>query len=361
MNNMANNELNTNGIIDSIDNFNKNSQQICETLNGLEGSINEFNKSITRLESLKNIQLTKKKLDELSTYKQSVNHMIKELQGLEGDLSKMDELIETVSKFGEEIHSVMKNSNVISFNTISNNVRELDKKITSFNKRIDTFIERELLKKMDEQYENIMKRVNTALEKQKKMIDLIDEKVEQIGVLQPTKVQPANVQFSSENLQMMQQSSNAIMESLLGGTMEDAMDVFIGNIIERYKDNETSKASIYSGLTTKALKVLSEEGELEASYILGEKYYEEGRIDEAVVEYERLVDKEDDRCLDKLIKIYKEKAEEGNPLYQEKLGFELYRGKIIQKDIDKAIDLLQKAQENGSTNSKKYLELINLK
>ena len=49
----------------------------------------------------------------------------------------------------------MKNSNTISFNTISNNVRDLDKKITSFNKRIDTFIERELIKKLDEQYENI--------------------------------------------------------------------------------------------------------------------------------------------------------------------------------------------------------------
>lgn len=360
---MSNNELNTNGIIDSIDNFNKNSEQICETLNGLEGSVNEFNKSIGRLESLKDIQLTKKKLDELSMYKQNVNHMIKDLQELEGDLSKMDELITTVSKFGEEIHSVMKNSNVISFNTISNNVRELDKKITSFNKRIDTFIERELLKKMDEQYETIMERVNTALEKQQKMIDSIDEKIEQIGASQPapSNVQPTNVQLSPENIQMMQQSSNAIMESLLGGTMEDAMETFIENIIERYKDNETSKVSIYSKLSTKALKALSEEGELEASYILGEKYYEEGKIDEAVVEYERLVDKEDDRCLDKLIKIYKEKAKEGNSLYQEKLGFELYRGKIIEKDIDKAIDLLQQAQKNGSINSKNYLELINLK
>lgn len=358
---MTNNEVNTHGIIDSIDNFNQNSEQICETLNGLEDSINEFNKSITRLDSLKDIQLTKKKLDELSTYKQNVNQMIKQLQAVEGDLSKMDELIKTVSKFGDEIHSVMKNSNVISFNTISNNVRELDKKITSFNKRIDTFIERELLKKMDEQYEAIMERVNTALEKQQKMIDSIDEKIEQIGVEQPTNVQPTNVQFSTENIQMMQQSSNAIMESLLGGTMEDAMESFIENIIERYKDNETSKASIYSGLSVKALKVLSEEGELEASYILGQKYYEEGKIDEAVIEYEKLVDNEDERCLNKLIKIYKEKAEEGNPLYQEKLGFELYRGKIIEKDIDKAIELLQKAQKNGSINSKKYLEIINLK
>ena len=156
---MANKELNTKGIVDSIDNFNKNSEQICETLNCLEGSINEFNKSITRLQSLKDIDLTKKKIDELSTYKQKVNHMIKELQTIEGDLSKMDEVIETVSKFGDEIHSVMKNSNTISFNTISNNVRDLDKKITSFNKRIDTFIERELIKKLDEQYENIMERV----------------------------------------------------------------------------------------------------------------------------------------------------------------------------------------------------------
>ena len=210
---MANKELNTKGIVDSIDNFNRNSEQICETLNGLEGSINEFNKSITRLQSLKDIDLTKKKIDELSTYKQKVNHMIKELQTIEGDLSKMDELIETVSKFGGEIHSVMKNSNTISFNTISNNVRDLDKKITSFNKRIDTFIERELIKKLDEQYENIMERVNTALEKQQKMIDSIDEKVEQIGTVQP------NMQISPEKLKMMKESSNTAMEAILGGNL----------------------------------------------------------------------------------------------------------------------------------------------
>ena len=37
---MANSELNTRGIVDSIDKFNEHSEQICTTLNGLEGSIN---------------------------------------------------------------------------------------------------------------------------------------------------------------------------------------------------------------------------------------------------------------------------------------------------------------------------------
>ena len=50
---MTNNELNTRGIVESIDKFNENSEQICITLNGLEVSINEFNKSITKLDSLK--------------------------------------------------------------------------------------------------------------------------------------------------------------------------------------------------------------------------------------------------------------------------------------------------------------------
>lgn len=89
--------------------------------------------------------------------------------------------------------------------------------------------------------------------------------------------------------------------------------------------------------------------------------YKEGKIDEAVVEYEKLLDDEDERCVDKLINIYKEKAAEGNPLYLEKLGFELYRGRLIEKDVDKAIELLEKAEHNGSVNSKKYLELIKLK
>ena len=352
---MANKELNTKGIVDSIDNFNRNSEQICETLNGLEGSINEFNKSITRLQSLKDIDLTKKKIDELSTYKQKVNHMIKELQTIEGDLSKMDELIETVSKFGGEIHSVMKNSNTISFNTISNNVRDLDKKITSFNKRIDTFIERELIKKLDEQYENIMERVNTALEKQQKMIDSIDEKVEQIGTVQP------NMQISPEKLKMMKESSNTAMEAILGGNLEEVMSNFIESVIDTYRDTDSAKESIYKGFSSNVLKLLSDEGEIEASYVLGERYYKEGKIDEAVVEYEKLLDDEDERCVDKLINIYKEKAAEGNQLYLEKLGFELYRGRLIEKDVDKAIELLEKAEHNGSVNSKKYLELIKLK
>ena len=63
----------------------------------------------------------------------------------------------------------------------------------------------------------------------------------------------------------------------------------------------------------------------------------------------------------KTLIIYKEKSAEGNPLYLEKLGFELYRGRLIEKDVDKAIELLEKAEHNGSVNSKKYLELIKLK
>ena len=59
--------------------------------------------------------------------------------------------------------------------------------------------------------------------------------------------------------------------------------------------------------------------------------------------------------------VNKEKSKEGNALYQEKLGFELYRGKIIEKDVDEAIKLLEKAKSNGSPNAKKYLELIRLK
>lgn len=355
---MENKEININtaGIVEAVENFNKNSKEICKTLNGLEDSVNNFNKSMSRLESLKDLKLAKAKIDELSAYKQSVNQMIKELQKLDGDLLQMDNLIKVVSKFGDEIHDVMKNSNSISFNTVSNNVRELDKKITSFTKRIDTFIERELLKKMDEQYSSITEKVNKALEKQQKMIESIDKKVEEIDV-----AQPKNVQLSPENIKMMQKSSNVIMENIFGENVEDMMSSLIGEIIESYKDSEASKVAIYSNLSTRALNVLSEEGELEASYILGEKYYEEGKIDKAVVQYEKLIENKDNRCLEKLIKIYNEKAKEGNPIYQEKLGFELYRGKIIKKDTEKAIELLEKAQQNGSVNSKKYLEIIKLK
>ena len=165
---MTNNELNTRGIVESIDKFNENSEQICITLNGLEGSINEFNKSITKLDSLKQIDITKKKMDELNTYKNKVVQMVSGLKNIDKDLSELDELIKTIAKFGDEIHSVMKNSNMISFTTVSKNVRDLDKKITAFNKRIDTFIESELLKKMDTQYEGIMEHIDSVLERQQK-------------------------------------------------------------------------------------------------------------------------------------------------------------------------------------------------
>ena len=39
---MANKELNTKGIVDSIDNFNRNSEQICETLNGLTNRLQGY-------------------------------------------------------------------------------------------------------------------------------------------------------------------------------------------------------------------------------------------------------------------------------------------------------------------------------
>ncbi|MFR5544549.1 MAG: tetratricopeptide repeat protein [Intestinibacter bartlettii] len=343
---MTNNELNTRGIVESIDKFNENSEQICITLNGLEGSINEFNKSITKLDSLKQIDITKKKMDELNTYKNKVVQMVSGLKNIDKDLSELDELIKTIAKFGDEIHSVMKNSNMISFTTVSKNVRDLDKKITAFNKRIDTFIESELLKKMDTQYEGIMEHIDSVLERQQKMIDEIDNKLDQIA---------------PETINNKLTSSNIVIDSKFEGNIENMMRSVIEDVICKNDGKKNSKSSIYAGFSTKVLQVLSEEGELEASYILGNRYYDEGEIDKAVLEYEKLVDNNDNRCEERLIKIYKQKSKEENPLYQEKLGFELYRGKIIKKDIDKAIKLLEKAEKNGSKNSKKYLELINLK
>jgi TPR repeat protein len=169
------------------------------------------------------------------------------------------------------------------------------------------------------------------------------------------------MQISPEKLKMMKESSSNAMEAILGGNLEEVMSDFIENVIDTYRDTDSAKESIYKGFSSNVLKLLSDEGEIEASYVLGERYYKEGKIDEAVVEYEKLLDDEDERCVDKLINIYKEKAAEGNPLYLEKLGFELYRGRLIEKDVDKAIELLEKAEHNGSVNSKKYLELIKLK
>ncbi|MGM9531757.1 hypothetical protein [Intestinibacter sp.] len=349
---MANNEINTKGIINSIDNFNENSEKICASLNGLEASLNEFNKSISKLDDLKEIDLTKQKIDQLKVYKDKVDKTIEGLKTIEGDLSGIENLIETISKFSEEIQSVMKNSNAISFNSVSKNVRELDKRITAFNKKIDTFVQSELLKKMDAQYESLIEHFNSALEKQQKTIASMEEKLNQIESqsgqitgLAPAKIDPSKIVFDGFDKDNME------------GLFKD----FIKEIISEYTKVEPSKASIYRGFSENVLKVLSDEGELEASYILGQRYYELGQIDMAVVEYEKLVDGGDDRCKDRLIEIYKEKSNEGNALYQEKLGFELYRGKIIEKDVDEAIKLLEKAESNGSTNAKKYLELIRLK
>ena len=76
---MANNEINTKGIINSIDSFNENSQKICASLNGLETSLNEFNKSISKLDDLKEIDLTKKKIDELKLASKSEQDGVKSM------------------------------------------------------------------------------------------------------------------------------------------------------------------------------------------------------------------------------------------------------------------------------------------
>lgn len=341
------NEINTKGIINSIDSFNENSEKICASLNGLEASLNNFNKSISKLDELKEIDLTKKKIDQLKSYKDKVSQTIDNLKTIDEDLSGIENLIQTISTFGEEIQSIMKNSNAINFNAVSKNVRELDKKITAFNKRIDIFVQSELLKKMDTQYESLVEHFDSALERQQKTIDAMEEKIDQI---------------ESQNGKIVKSSAGSIDASnivLEGFDNENITDIFKG-LIQEVTGATASKTSIYRGFSENVLKVLSDEGDLEASYILGQRYYEAGEIDMAVVEYEKLIDNGDERCKDRLIEIYKEKAEEENALYQEKLGFELYRGKIIEKDVDKAIKLLKKAEKNGSINSKKYLELISL-
>ncbi|MGN1032393.1 MAG: hypothetical protein ACI4PU_02930, partial [Intestinibacter sp.] len=199
---MANNEINTKGIINSIDNFNENSEKICASLNGLENSLNEFNKSISKLDDLKEIDLTKQKIDQLKIYKDKVTSTIEGLKTIDEDLAGIESLIETISKFSEEIQSVMKNSNTISFSNVSKNVRDLDKKITAFNKKIDTFVQSELLKKMDTQYEALIEHFNSALEKQQKTIESMEKKLKQIesqsgqmGRLAPARIDPSKIAF----------------------------------------------------------------------------------------------------------------------------------------------------------------------
>lgn len=349
---MENNQLNAKGIIDSIDRFNEHSEQICISLNGLEESLNGFNKSISKLDGLKEIDLTKEKIDQLKKYKDKASDTVKNLQTIDKDLDAMKELIKTVSTFGEEIQSVMKESNAINFNTISKNVREIEKKLNAFNKRIDTFVQSELLKKLDTHYESLVEYFDKALEKQQKVIDSIEGKLEQVTS------QHNQIKTSSDG---QEEGASISLEGLDISSIKSEIKKIIEETMGSYTPEGTSKASIYRGFSEKVLKTLSEEGELEASFILGERYYDLGQIDQAVVEYEKLVDSGDEICKDKLIEIYNKKAEEENPLYQEKLGFELYRGKIIEKDIEKAIKLLEKAERNGSINSKRYLELIRLK
>lgn len=47
-------------------------------------------------------------MDELNTYKNKVVQMVSGLKNIDKDLSELDELIKTIAKFGDEIHSVMK-------------------------------------------------------------------------------------------------------------------------------------------------------------------------------------------------------------------------------------------------------------
>lgn len=349
---MENNKLNAKGIIDSIDRFNEHSEQICISLNGLEESLNGFNKSISKLDELKEIDFTKEKIDQLKKYKDKTDEVVKGLQTIDKDLDGIEDLIKNVSKFAEEIQSVMKESHSINFNNVSKNVREIEKRLNAFNKRIDTFVQSELLKKLDTHYENLVEYFDKALENQKNVIDSIEGKLEEVTSQQNT------IRLSSGQGEI---GGSISLEGLDISSIKSEIKNIVEETMKSYIKEDTSKISIYRGFSEKVLKTLSEEGELEASYILGERYYDLGKIDEAVVEYEKLVDSGDERCKEKLIEIYYKKVEEENPIYQEKLGFELYRGKIIEKDIEKAITLLEKAERNGSINSKRYLELIRLK
>lgn len=349
---MENNKLNAKGIIDSIDRFNEHSEQICISLNGLEESLNGFNKSISKLDELKEIDFTKEKIDQLKKYKDKTDEVVKNLQTIDKDLYGIEDLIKNISRFGEEIQSVMKESHSINFNNVSKNVREIEKRLNAFNKRIDTFVQSELLKKLDTHYENLVEYFDKALEKQQKAIDSIEGKLEEVTSQQNT------IRLSSGQDEV---GGSISLEGLDISSIKSEIKNIVEETMKSYIKEDASKTSIYRGFSEKVLKTLSEEGELEASYILGERYYDLGKIDEAVVEYEKLVDSGDERCKEKLIEIYYKKVEEENPIYQEKLGFELYRGKIIEKDIEKAIKLLEKAERNGSINSKRYLELIRLK
>ena len=116
---------------------------------------------------------------------------------------------------------------------------------------------------------------------------------------------------------------------------------------------------VYDELDISILKKVSKSGGLKATKKLSEIYLEKGELELSLLYQMKLVDSEyGENYKEKIKKMIQQDYIEEEFYYQTQLGVELYLGRFIEKDIEKSLEVLKIADENGSNIAHSYLSLI---
>lgn len=117
--------------------------------------------------------------------------------------------------------------------------------------------------------------------------------------------------------------------------------------------------SVYNELDISILKKVSKSGGLKATKKLSEIYAEKEEFELSLLYEMKLVDSEyGNNYKEKILKISDNDYLEEEFFYQAQLGLELYLGRFIKKNTEKALEVLNVADKNGSIIANTYLSLI---
>lgn len=122
------------------------------------------------------------------------------------------------------------------------------------------------------------------------------------------------------------------------------------------------RVDLYENLDKDALKELAKCGCVGPIKKISDIYMEENLEELSLLYKMNLINSRyEDDYKSKILDILDDKYLEKNSAYQTQLGLELYFGRFIEKNEEKALEILELADQNGGVLASNYIELINAK
>ncbi|RII33004.1 hypothetical protein D2A34_19415 [Clostridium chromiireducens] len=285
-----------------------------------------------------------------SVYEQSIKN-IKEIQNAIAQVEKQAAKFQVDTS---DLYNIMSSEKFLNIEKeVSEQMEALDNKCSNISNNLEKMVNIDVYKnniteevKLSRESIKSMEERIAALEN--KIVYLIDENQD----LKKQYSQKNNIdnEFQNKILSVIKENIKLLSNGgdLSNHDEENTKDKYeLGlQYLKRYNDNEDLKKAI------KLFESSSEQGNDESSFNLAEIYYYGRGVEKdyklALQYYLKAANNGHNKSADKVIEIYENKANNGDRAYSHLLGDAYMQGKIVKRDIMKAIKWYEAAVERGS-------------